>query len=116
MNLQKLKDLRSVNDKTARQAVIDQYLSVETDENAKKFIESIANFSAISFNIVLSYYIDESTTLSIDEIESGKLFELDDISYYYVGTIEGKRMFKQLGKTELVHLLVDETTKVRRVF
>ena len=116
MNLQNLKDLRHVNDKTARQLVIDQFLSVETDEQFKKLIESIAQLSPKAFNIILSYYVDDTCRLTMSEIEAGTMFELDDVSYYYAGTVDGKRMFKQIGKNELVALPVDETTRVRRVF
>lgn len=89
---------------------------VETDTKVRDFVSSISEFRPMVFNHLITWYLDESTTLDLSELKSGTLFELDDITYQYAGEIKGVKMFRQLGKDELIELPGLENTRVRRVF
>lgn len=65
---------------------------------------------------MLEWFIDETTTVPIYELEVGTIFEFDDTTYQFAGIIDFKLYYSRLGSKELVTLPVTEETRVRRVF
>lgn len=112
----KLLQIKHIQNQSVRQQVIDEFLSSETDSILRDFVSSISGFRPHVFHKMLEWYIDETTTTPIHELEVGTIFEFDDTTYQFAGVIDLTPYYNRLGSKELVTLPVTEETRVRRVF
>jgi hypothetical protein len=99
---------------------IEQYLAVEHDKDRYNFINAIKSGKLSVVTRMIDWYIDEFFSVTMADIlkETREVvFELDEISYTFLGFSEtGSPKFRKLGEMTIINLQFSLESEVRRIF